>query len=60
MAEERPKLRCGSAPSFGWLRRPELDRPGADVWETPDGKLVAVPSGRVPIVCRNPFLDRKR
>lgn len=26
---------------LGWLRRPELDRPGNEIWEQPDGKLYA-------------------
>ena len=32
---------------LGWLRRPELDKPGLDIWEMPDGTLVAAESGHV-------------
>ena len=33
--------------SMGWLRRPELDWPGIDIWEMPDGTLVASEKGKV-------------
>lgn len=29
--------------SHGWLRRPEFDRDGLEVWERPDGSLRGVP-----------------
>lgn len=28
-----------------WMCRPELDGPGIDVWEVPDGTLFANPAG---------------
>ena len=31
---------------LGWLRRPELDHGDIEVWEQPDGKLLAWPKGR--------------
>ena len=31
---------------LGWLRRPELDQPGIDTWEMPDGTLVASETGK--------------
>ena len=35
----------------GWLRRPELDKPGVEVWELPDGQLHAHPArGQGPLV----------
>jgi hypothetical protein len=34
---------------LGWLRRPELDRDGLQVWEQPDGGLY-VHGGQVPLV----------
>lgn len=36
---ETKKVREGLAPTFGWLRRPELDNKRYDVWEAPDGGL---------------------
>jgi len=39
--DEGPDIRQGSPESFGWLRRPELERPGILVYERPDGQLQA-------------------
>ena len=36
---------------LGWVRRPELDKPGVEVWELPDGQLHAHPArGQGPLV----------
>lgn len=32
-------MRQGPAHTFGWLRRPELERGPQQVWERPDGRL---------------------
>jgi|SRR5215472_10411431 len=32
----------------GWMRRPDLDKPGIDTWEQPDGSLYAAPKGSTP------------
>jgi hypothetical protein len=34
----------------GWLRRPECDTRTGDVWELPDGKLVALQRGCRPSI----------
>jgi hypothetical protein len=44
--DERPDIRIVKVRSFGWLRRPELDHPGAEAWERPDGMLDAYPAGQ--------------
>lgn len=33
--------RQGSPQSFGMQRRPDLDKPGVQVWEAPDGRVYA-------------------
>lgn len=40
----------GRPESFGWLRRKELDTPICEVWEMPDGRLVAHSKSRGPLV----------
>lgn len=49
-------IRCGKATSFGWLRRPELDR-HAYVWEAPDGSIVIFPFDNVPQLTVTQFND---
>ena len=34
---------------LAWLRRPELDRDGLEIWERPDGKMYAHNRGRYPL-----------
>lgn len=36
--------------SVAWLRRPELDEPGVEVWEKPDGSLFAAQPGFEPVI----------
>lgn len=36
--------------SYGWLRRPEKDWRGVEVWERPNGVLYAAPAGSGPPV----------
>jgi hypothetical protein len=42
----------GPPHTFGWLRRPELDReyPGTYVWEHPDGTLYLHKKGLKPLI----------
>ena len=38
-----PLTEIANPSSHGWLRRPELDYPGALAWEKPDGTVVGLP-----------------
>lgn len=38
--------------SFGWLRRPDLDKTGLHAWERPDGQIFYWGVGAVPMVSR--------
>jgi hypothetical protein len=42
----------GTPHSFGWLRRPELDRyyPGKMAWEAPDGAIYLHPKDEPPLI----------
>lgn len=57
--ESKPNL--VEAHQLGWLRRSELDRPGMEAWELPDGTLLAH-DGKAKLqflVLRNCKLDGK-
>lgn len=48
MSEFDVPLRKGKPESFGWLRRPELDRKGrpqCEAWETPTGAIIWIEPG---------------
>lgn len=54
-----PDAKWAKAHQFGWLRRPELDKPGQFVWERPDGSLFVNSSDKEPeimFVPRTQFL----
>ena len=38
--------------TLAWLRRPELDGPGFEVWEKPDGSLFAAQPGVEPVIVK--------
>src|SRR5262245_33361635 len=42
-------LRHGKPTSFGWLRRPELDKGKREAWEMPDGKIIGIDPGTAEI-----------
>lgn len=51
--------RSGRAPTFGWVRRKDLDTPSVDAWEMPDGKLYAAKKGQTPVLVRVALKDTK-
>lgn len=46
MAEETVKIAYRTPKQLGWLRRPECDQKGIEVWEMPDGTMYAGEPGR--------------
>lgn len=41
-----------SATACGWLRRSDLDAPGIQAWEMPDGKIRIEPAGPEPMLVK--------
>jgi hypothetical protein len=46
MTDGAVKVSYRTPRQLGWLRRPELDRPGVEAWEMPDGTLYGGEPGR--------------
>jgi hypothetical protein len=46
-----PPIRPVKPHQMGWLRRPELDTPTANVWEEPDGQLYAASKDKPLVLC---------
>ena len=52
--------RRGPAPTFGWMRRPELDSPKYDCWEAPDGVLYGYyDKGTVPYLLEGQIIENE-
>jgi hypothetical protein len=61
MSDDTVHISYRTPRQLGWLRRPELDRPGVECWEQPDGTLYGGEPGRTkdvffPVVTPPPLI----